>query len=199
MYCIATLHPDLVEARRPGYRGVFFTRREKRKLIREFYAKRLEIPLCIDHCGATTCGFVVPEAERIGRVCDLFNDERGQLMVKLKLDNTHPAYARINRGMEIHKELWGVSVWIDYYSTGRKALTHVALTTDPLFAAHGTWIHGYGLEEYKLDRAVARHFYQEGRGQCFAAPDYQRRLTGILSVLLFFDPAARTHLTQIAT
>jgi hypothetical protein len=179
MYCVATLHPDLVEARRPGYRGGFFTRKEKRQLIRKFYAKRLEIPLCIDHCGAVTCGFVVPESERIGRVCDLFNGEQGQLMVKLKLDNTHPAYARINRGFDIYKEAWGVSVWIDFYNTGRKELTHVALTTDPLYASHGTWLHKWGLEEHVMDGYVADHFYKAGQGQCYAAPDYRRRLSGI--------------------
>jgi len=195
MYCIATLHPDLVEARRPDYRGAFFTQEEKRRLIREFYEKRLEIPLCIDHCGATTCGFVVPEAERIGRVCDLFNDEKGQLMVKLKLDNSHHAYARINRGIDLHKELWGVSVWIDYYDTGRKALTHVALTTDPLFAAHGTWLHQRGLEDHVMDRHILRHFYKQGRGQCYTAPDYQHRLAGIVLILssAFFDPCSCTH------
>lgn len=186
MYCVATLHPDLVEARHPDYHGGFFTEREKRRLIRKFYKQKLEIPLCIDHCGAQTCGFVVPDSERIGHVVDLFNGRDGQLMVKMKLDNRHPAYARINRGMEIYKELWGVSVWIDFYNTGRKELTHVALTTDPLFASQGTWIHARGLEERLMDEVIAKHFYKHGDKHCYATPEFEKRLSGNLTLTLIF-------------
>lgn len=179
-YFVAPLHPDLVEARAPGYRGGFFTRAEKERQIDAFYAERQEIPLCIDHCGAATCGFVVPERERIGRVVDLFNDARGRLMVKLKLDNRHAAYARIHRGMQLRGERWGVSVWIDRDARGNKRLTHVALTTDPAFAALDTFLQSEAVEEWALDREIVRRHYRgRGHGQCYAAPAFEKRLAGI--------------------
>ncbi len=197
MYMVATLHPNLVEARDPTYKGHFFTQGEKRALIQQFYAQALQIPLCIDHCGAETCGFIVPEHERIGRVCDLFNDRDGNLMVKLVLDQSHKAYARINKGVWMHRELWGVSVWIDLWQSGRKALTHVALTTDPLMAEHGTWLHECSLEEWALDREIARRYYRKGHGQCYAAAAFEARLDEAQNkVWSFFDRPRATDLVS---
>src|SRR5687768_6379890 len=101
MHCVATLHPDLVDARSENYIGGFFTEKEKKKQIIDFHKNKSKkgIPLCIDHCNANKCGFVVPEKERIGNVTGLFNGKEGQMFVKFKLDNKHEAYSLINKGI----------------------------------------------------------------------------------------------------
>jgi len=181
MYYVARLHPDLRETWDKSYKGGFFTRAEKEKQILEFYREKQSIPLCIDHCGATTCGFVVPETERIGRVVDLFNNEKGEMMVKMQLDDNHREYPRIRRGMALQGERWGVSVWIDKWSqTGKKVLSHVALTTDPLFASYDTFLMPpHSLFEHFVDREIAKQYYREKRGLCFAAPEFRKKLEGM--------------------
>jgi hypothetical protein len=185
MYRLATLHPNLQEAKSEHYDGLFFTKRDKEKQIREFYQKKQEIPLCIDHCGAETCGFIVPEKERIGTVVDLFNNKRGEMMVKFKLDNNHPAYQQINQGINLKGEKWGVSVWIENARNRRlgttdKQLTHVALTTDPFFASHGTFLHRYAIDEKGIDKEIARIYYDEKSDECFASDELKRKLQGVL-------------------
>lgn len=179
-YFIATLHPDLIETRSKGYKGAFFTQEDKKKQISDFYGKKQHIPLCIDHCGANTCHFVVPEGERIGKVNDLFIGKNGDMMVKLELDKKHPAYVQINQGIHLKKERWGVSVWIEYNRrTGEKQLTHVALTTDPYFASRNTFLHKYDFKEKHVDREIARTYYKEGEGQSFASPELQKKMRGM--------------------
>jgi hypothetical protein len=187
MYRLATLHPNLQEASSEHYDGLFFTKAEKEKQIRDFYQKKQEIPLCIDHCGADTCGFIVPEDERIGSVVDLFNNKRGEMMVKFKLDNNHPAYRLINQGIDLNGEKWGVSVWIETkrnlrMGTTDKQLTHVALTTDPFFASHGTFLHRYAIDEKALDREIARIYYDERNTECYASAEFKDRLRGIFTI-----------------
>lgn len=182
MYFVATLHPNLVEDK-----GLFFTQTEKEKQIRDFYEKKQVIPLCIDHCGADTCGFIVPEKERIGYVVDLFNNKKGELMVKLRLDGSHPAYKLIHQGMQLRRERWGVSVWIECdYNTRlkqmNKSLTHVALTTDPLFAKHNTFLHQFSFDEHPLDRIIAQHYYDEQNPQCYASPQLKQKIKGMREI-----------------
>lgn len=181
MYWLAKLHPNLVNVK-GGERykkSLFANQREKKRAILEFYANREVIPLCIDHCGAETCGFVVPQQERIGTVRDLFNNAPGEMVMVLHLDGAHPAFKQINRGLFMHKQRWGVSVWIDLYESGRKKLTHVALTTDPHFARYGTWLDKWAVEEWAIDSEVARHHFQRDRGLCYAAPEFVKKMTGI--------------------
>jgi len=179
MYCIAKLHPNPANAGARNYKGNLFTADEKKRTIREFYTFNEVIPLCIDHCGAETCGFVVPDQERIGTVQDLFNNERGELMVVLKLDQKHPAFKQINRGLWMQKQPWGVSVWIDRYQSGRKKLSHVALTTDPHFANYDTFLDKWAVEEWAIDSEVYRNYYKKGRGQCFASTQFVKKMAGI--------------------
>lgn len=177
---IATLHPDLEETRDKSYSGGFFTRDDKKRQILDFYQKKKHIPLCIDHCGANTCHFIVPEGERIGHVNDLFIGKNGDMMVKLELDKKHPAYVQISQGLHLKNEKWGVSVWIEHNKRTRdKQLTHVALTTDPYFASRNTFLHKFGYKEEHMDREIARCYYKDGDGESFASPELKKKLRGI--------------------
>lgn len=178
LHFVATLHPDLIETKSKNYDGSLFTRQEKEKQILDFYRNKKAIPLCIDHCGADHCHFIVPEKERIGYVDDLFIGKKGDLMVKLSLDMNHPYFPRISQGLR--KEPWGVSVWIEhnkYYNT--KELTHVALTTDPYFGPQGTYLHKFDIGERGVYRAIAKDYYQEGCGECFATKELKKKLNGM--------------------
>jgi hypothetical protein len=180
---IATLHPDLEETRNKNYRGGHFSLEEKKKQIRDFYGKKQHIPLCIDHCGANTCNFVVPEGERIGKVNDLFIGRNGDMMVKLELDKKHPAYVQISQGLHMKNEKWGVSVWIEHNKrTREKQLTHVALTTDPYFAERNTFLHKFGFKEEHINNEIARQYYKEGDGECFASEELKKKLKSMCSL-----------------
>lgn len=177
MHAIATLHPTLSETKSPNYDGGFFTRSEKEKQIKDFYRKGKKIPLCIDHCGANTCNFIVPDKERIGYVDDLFIGKNGDLMVKLSLDTKHPYFPGISQDVHSSRERWGVSVWIENNRTKReKELTHVALTTDPYFASRNTFLHGFSLNDRDAQREIARKYYKEGDGECFATRELKQKL-----------------------
>jgi hypothetical protein len=173
---IATLHPSLVETKSPNYNGDFFTRKEKEKQVIAFYRKKQKIPLCIDHCGANSCHFVVPDKERIGYVDDLFIGKKGDLMVKLSLDNKHAYFPRISQDIHSGKS-WGVSVWIENNRTLKnKELTHVALTTDPYFASRNTFLHKFDFNDRNIMRAIGRQYYKEGEGECFATREFKQKL-----------------------
>jgi len=180
MYFLAKLQPNLKEP------GDFFTVSEKKRQIDQFYAQRQHIPLCIDHCNAPpVAGFVVPERDRIGRVVDLLTNRQGDLLVKLVLDQSHEAYARINKSIALDHQKWGVSVWIDTIDSGTrqqgvyKQLTHVALTTDPYFAKHNTFLHKWQLQEAPLDRIIARELYAAGEGDSYAHPSLVDKLKAV--------------------
>lgn len=185
MYFLSTLHPKNSDIN-GQYRGMYFSRPDKESQIRKFYRERLNVPLCLDHCGGESAGVVVSPEERIGRVLDLFINRNGEMMAKLKLDDRHPAYRKIKDGIHSKGEKWGVSVWIQHVKnleTGRisKELGHVALTTDPLFAEHNTFLHWYGVQESGIDKMIAKDFYHEGVGQSFSAREMKLKLEGISS------------------
>jgi hypothetical protein len=190
MYLVSVLHPVLPR----GQRGGFFSRRQKVKQILDFYRNHEVIPLCVDHCNAQEPGFVVPERERVGVVNDLFINARGQMMVKLCLDQAHPFYARMNQGRHMRGEAWGVSMWVDKYINGDKRLSHVALTRDPRFAAHDTWFHDWGLDARAVDRVIAQKYYRAGEGLCFAAGEFKTRLRGMALRAFLFFPGPRSEI-----
>jgi hypothetical protein len=165
----------------------FLTRADKEVQIREFYRKRQRIPLCLDHCHADRAGFVVPERDRIGYVLDLFINRDNAMMVKFKLDNTHPAYVQIYDGINQRREAWGLSVWVERLQNRRtgqvsKALTHVALTLDPRFADYNTYMYQYSLNEDTINNVIARQFYKQRDGYCFATAELKRKLAGMCAV-----------------
>lgn len=172
MFCVATLQPN-----QGTLLTRFLTRDEMVRQIDAFYTMSQCIPLCIDHCGAQTCGFEVPANERIGRVSDLWINHSGQLMVKLWLDGAHPHFKRINQGIFHSGERWGVSVWIDQLFDV-KMLTHVALTTNPFFARQGTWMHGWNVLEGPMDRQIAQAHYDTRHEQCYGHPAFLAKLEG---------------------
>lgn len=184
-YHLVKLHPQLLGDGRDGHRDTLLqTREEKERVVRDFYDKRQHIPLCLDHCGATRGGFVVPQEQRIGRVVDLFTDRHGQLLVKLHLSGGTPAFQQITR--ETHQGVpWGVSVWLDVLrdrpggTISEKRLTHVALTKDPYFARHNTFMRDWSPSESGIDALVHKMgLYEEGAGECFAGEPFKAKLKG---------------------
>lgn len=184
-YHLVKLHPQLSGSKSEHRDGLLWTRAEKEQVIDAFYKGRQTIPLCLDHCGASQGGFVVPEDQRIGQVVDLFNDRHGQMMVKLHLSAQSPAFSQITR--ETHQgQPWGVSVWLDVLRDGRggpiieKRLTHVALTRDPYFAHHNTFMRDWSPSEGGIDAFVLKHkLYSEGEGECYAAEAFKGKLKGV--------------------
>jgi hypothetical protein len=173
MYYLATLHPQLKKRNRYGY----FSRREMERQVLDFYHNKEYVPICIDHCGASTAGFVVPREERVGAVEDLFINQRGQMMVKMKLDPTHGEYPRLCQSLDNPAHHWGVSVWIDQIAPGNKKLTHVALTDDPYFAQDNTFVHaGTSIGTRPMDRIIHEKYYSEGEGLCFASKELKEKL-----------------------
>lgn len=181
MYFLATLHPDVVLDENGEPDVCWLTAPgEKERQVRDFYAQRRDIALSLDHRGTGRFGFVVEPGERIGRVLDLFVGDRGQLLVKMQLDNRHPTYAKIKRGIELHHEKWGVSAGVlTNNRTLEKQLTHVALTREPLFARYDTFLHRNAVLEADLDREIARLYYAPGRGRCYATAELKRKLQGM--------------------
>jgi hypothetical protein len=173
MFCVATLQPQ------QGQQPTLFLRRDEMvRQIDAFYTMSQRIPLCIDHCGAQTCGFVVPAQERIGHVTDLWVNAQGQLMVKLWLDGSHRAFKQINQGIFHSGERWGVSVWLDQLFDV-KILTHVALTTNPFFARQGTWLHGWNLYEGPMDREIASKHFDSASDVCYGHRCFLEKLDGV--------------------
>lgn len=187
MYFLSTLHPRNSDIH-SYYREMYFSRPDKEEQIKRFYQRRVNIPLCLDHCGGESAGVVVSPEERIGEVLDLFINRKGEMMAKLKLDDRHPAYRKIKDGIHNKREKWGVSVWIQHVKdlrTGRvtKDLGHVALTTDPLFADQNTFLHWYGVQESGIDKVIAKDFYQESVGQSFSSREMKLKLESMKKIL----------------
>ena len=110
MFLIAKLHPHIDDTEKEDYNGLWLSRAAKEETIRRFYAKKQEIPLCIDHRDTGRTGFV-KDANRVGRVHDLFLNDKSELMVKCELFNHHKdGYREVNQGMFRKGERWGVSV-----------------------------------------------------------------------------------------
>jgi hypothetical protein len=192
MFFLATLHPNLTKDDE-NYDKVFYTEEEKRIQIEKFYRDNEFIPLNVDHKSTLDQdGFNhVAEEDCVGRVVDLFNSKDGKMMLKMQLDMTHPFYSEINKSIFEKNEKWGVSVWIegvrdpvnhDRYSY--KKLAHVALTKDPLFSEHGTFLHDWQLLEPRVDHAIAtKYCTMDGNGS-FSAGRLKDKLKGVF----LFDP-----------
>ena len=98
-------------------------------------------------------------------------------MVKLSLDPKHAYFSGISQDIHSGRERWGVSVWIENNRTKReKELTHVALTTDPYFASRNTFLHKFDLNDRNIQRTIARNYYKEGEGECFATKELKKKL-----------------------
>lgn len=195
MFFLATLQADLPETHDDTYRGVWFTKAEKKDVILKFYKLNQTIPLSVDHTADKEYGSVIPTDKRVGRVLDLFMDKDGHLVGKCCITN-RDTVLRLTKGSYIDNEKWGVSLRIDWCLPGgiecdkiEKMLTHVAVTTDPYLADYGSFVHHWSTNEKTIDRAIHREYYSEGDGHCFAAPELSRKLyvsTGMpLSLIKF--------------
>ena len=189
MFLIAKLHPHIDDTEKEDYNGLWLSRAAKEETIRRFYAKKQEIPLCIDHRDTGRTGFV-KDANRVGRVHDLFLNDKSELMVKCELFNHHKdGYREVNQGMFRKGERWGVSVGLVNVKdpvTGKKKsrnLVHVALTNDPAFAAEGTYISHWGLDEEGINKVIRREYYAKGG---YYTPEMSAKLEGML--LFYFPP-----------
>lgn len=193
MFLISKLHPNLEETEEEGYNGNWLSRAAKEETIKRFYAQKQDIPLCIDHRDTGKSGYVKGE-NKIGRVCDLFLNKEGELMVKCELSPEHRAgYKEVNQGINRNREHWGVSIGLarkrDPF-TGNvlsRNLAHVALTNDPAFAAEGTHISHYALEEDKINKLIAR---EHSNG--YLAPEFMAKLEG-MSLFYFQQSLSSTY------
>lgn len=193
MFFLATLHPNLTK-NDPNYDRVFYTEEEKRVQIERFYRDQEFIPLNVDHKSTRDdYGFnQVAKEDCVGRVVDLFNNKEGKMMLKMQLDINHPFYPQINQSIFERKEKWGVSVWIDAVKDlhkpeqyAYKKLAHVALTKDPLFAGHGTFLHDWQLLEPRLDYAIATKYCTADGPESYCAGGLKNKLKGVFLFDLF--------------
>lgn len=178
MFLIAKLFPRLEEAEQKGYTGTLLSEADMVANAKRFYTDKLNIHLCIDHRGVSKLGFV-KDSDRVGRVCDLFVNEGGELMMKCELFRHHgDGYREVNQGMFSKKERWGVSVGVVKSPSGARNLVHVALTNDPAFATEGTYITHWGLNEEKVNAALRNMVPKDGGG--FLSPELRAKLEGVL-------------------
>ena len=191
MYFVCTIHPDLEETRREGYRGWWMTLTEKKEAIERFYDEKQVIPLSLDHTASKTYGSSIPVPSRVGKVLDLFLDKSGDMAAKCILETDNEAFKRVNTGSHIHGEKWGVSPRIDWSMPDgiegdriEKRLTHVALTLDPHFASQGAYIHQWHHREAGVDRIIARHY--AGESTFYAAPALLDKLKGTNLIVFRF-------------
>lgn len=193
MYFLATLHPALEETKKEGYNGKWLTLKEKKAVIDDFYAAQRALPLRMEH-GELAYGNTVPPEERVGKVMDLFLDKVGNIVAKCHLTEKEAVQQVGSDGVK-KKAKWGVSVWLDlYYPRGEqgpceKKLTHVAMTTDPWFAEHHTYIHHWAVSEKGIDAQLAQDYYREGDGECYVKGPLTEKLKGILTDNLFYFAA----------
>ena len=183
MYFVSSILPHLKETTDPNYVGMWLTINNKREVINKFYRSKRELSLCIDHCNAQEAGFVVPYKERIGRVLDLLIDEEGVLIAKCILYNDDERFSNIIQGINFRKEKWGVSVWLDIDDNNIKDLTHVALTLDPYFKDHNSYIHEYSTNEESIDKIIIKNYYIESKGECYISDNFKKRLEPLLILL----------------
>jgi hypothetical protein len=167
MYLVAKLHPKVTEYESDTYQGDYLSLKDQEKVIRDFYTQERDIPLCIDHLGIDSTGFVRHE-DRVGRVVDLFTNKDHELMVKCQLFPEHEAYYTVNHSIFHEKKKWGVSVGLANLKDPEKGtileknLVHVALTTDPAFGAQNSYLFDWGLFEEDIDRKIAQKYVGSG-------------------------------------
>lgn len=189
MFFIAKLHPKLAETEEKNYNGLLLNRAGKEAVVTRFYTEKQNIPLSIDHRDIGAFGYV-KDANRVGRVTDLFINGREELMMKCELFRQHSeGYKEVNQGIFRKKERWGVSVGLvgvkdkDARIKARN-LVHVALTTDPAFAKEGTFLSHWGLDERKVNTALRKLCIEEGYTG-FYRPELMAKLEG---VFFFYFP-----------
>ena len=183
MFLLAKLHPRLEETEQEGYQGDWLSRAAKERVVNRFYQEKQRIPLCIDHRDIGAFGHV-KEGNRVGQVKDLFINGQGELMMSCELFNHHrAAYKEVNQGIFRDKKLWGVSVGMANTKRGdgtkSRNLVHVALTSDPAFAAHDTFVTHWGLNEKKLNKVIAGQM----KGDGLYRPELLHKLEGVKDFL----------------
>jgi len=177
MFFIAKLHPNLTEYNDTNYKGSWLSKINKENIINRFYKEKNNIPLCIDHRDIGKFGFVKYN-NIVGNVIDLFNNKDGELMIKCKINNEHPSFPEITQGIFKKKEKWGVSVGL-INNSDSKSLVHVALTTDPGFANHNTFLFKYSLTEDIINKVIAREYYNENNKNTYATDEFRAKLKSI--------------------
>lgn len=183
MYIFAKLHPHLKEAESEDYNGTWFSSKDMARQIKRFYEGRYMIPLCIDHRDVNKFGFVRPD-DVVGRVLDLFCNKENELMVKCQLDPKHAGYREVTQSIfnpcADKREKWGVSVGIalrlNENGKRQRNLVHVALTTDPGFAAYNTYLFKWALSEDVMNVSIARDYIE---GAKVLTPEFAAKIKGI--------------------
>lgn len=183
MYLLSKLHPHLKHTEEKGYSGPWLDRKGKEEIIERFYKEGRTIPLCIDHKNVGKYGYVNLE-DRVGRVCDLFIDKDGELIMKCELSKHHKSYKEVNRDIFTNKQRMGVSVGLTRVPDGQGGiksshLIHVALTPNPGFAAYDTYITNWALGEDDLNHAIVEKYGQEG---LFVRGPLKAKLEGMMII-----------------
>lgn len=178
MYLVAKLHPKVDEYERADYQGDYLSLKDQEQVIRDFYEQERDIPLCIEHLGIDSTGFVRHE-DRVGRVVDLFTNKAHELMVKCQLFPEHEAYRSVNQSIFQEGKKWGVSVGLanlrdpnNSNTILSKNLVHVALTTDPAYGAYDSYLFDWGLFEADVDRRIAQKYVGDG----YASDAFKRKM-----------------------
>lgn len=176
-YFLAMLHPNLEETNTDDYNGPWLNEKDKHVQIKRFYLDRPNIPLSYNHENTEYYGYI-NQKDVIGRVLDMYNNEKAELFVKCWLNPDHPYYERIIN----EKKLWGVSVGVSQPDQGRnqKYLEHVALTLDPGFGPHGSYVKEWTDNEDNLNTIIAHGYLREGTGRTLVSNDFLKRIDRML-------------------
>lgn len=192
MYLVAKLHPKVAAYESAEYQGDYLSVKDQERVIRDFYEQERDVPLCKDHMGTDSTGFVRYD-DRIGRVVDLFTNKDHELMVKCQLYPEHNAYNEVNRSIFNEGKKWGVSVGLANLKDPHngtvleKNLVHVALTMDPAFGSQNSYLFDWGLFEDDVDRKIAQKYVGNG----YASDVFRKKManaaaTGKIECVLFF-------------
>lgn len=182
MFFIAKLHPDLEETKAENYNGPWLNDFDKQRVAMELYEHpEWDVPISVEHRDIGRFGYV-KEHDVVGQVMDLYVNNKQEMMVKFQVSNEHPeAYKELNYQLCHSGVRWGVSVGIgralQHDGTYNKKLVHVAITTDPAFAEHGTWIYKWSTNEDIINAVIHREYAQEA---AFMPPQLQAKLEGML-------------------
>ncbi len=193
MWFLCTIQPNLAETQEAGYMGEWMTVEEKQQAIEKFHRLNQAIPISVLHTAPKSFGSGVPHKDRAGRVVDLLCDRDGDMVAKCVVPRESPAFRVLHQGTHLNNEVWGVSPRIDWCAvdgeTGPyriiKTLTHVALTLTPAMADKGTYIHHWATNEAAIDSTIAREYYTEGQGHCYAAEKLRNRLRELNGMINF--------------
>ena len=186
MFLLAKLYPHFEHTETENYKGTFLSRKAKEQLVESFYKDKRKVPLCKDHENVGRYGLVKPE-NTIGRVCDLFIDKDGELIMKCELSKKHPTYKEVNHAMFTKRQKWGVSVFITHPldedgNVKSNNLIHVALTPNPAFGEYNTYITHWGLGEDDLNHAIVEKY---GVSNLFLRGPLKEKLEGMK--IIYFD------------